>query len=883
MGGCRNGTPLMRRNCALLLAFAALCGGWPCVLVGEDAAPMVPPAASRSIDFERDIQPLFAERCNYCHGEDDQQAQLRLDAKAIVLKGGKSGRLFEAGKSAESLLIKRLAGIGGKQMPLDDEPLTAEQIGLVRAWIDQGAAWPDGVGSPATEVKKHWAYVAPVRQTPPNVKDIAWPENAVDRFVLARLEREGVAPSAAADRERLIRRASLDLIGLPPDVAEQDAFLVDASPDAYERLVDRLLASPRYGERWATAWLDAARYADSNGYQRDGHRTAWPYRDWVIRALNGDMPFDEFTALQIAGDLLPGATIDQRIATGFHRSTTVSVEAGTDEEENRVNQVMDRVNVTGTVWLGTTLECCQCHDHKYDPFTQRDYYQFFAFFNNSPKETYQRTKGSASLEFGGPEATLPADPEMDERRQQLASQKSQLEAEIEQCLSDEATGLAAWLTEMADPEKAEAAKLPANVKRFLAIKADKRRPAQEKVLRNYFVSMHPMAKKVQAEMNEVQQRLDALKPPSSLVMEEMSEPRMTAILKRGNFLTPGDAVEAGTPGTLPNLRAGAPKNRLGLAEWLVSPENPLTARVQANRAWSQFFGRGIVVSEEDFGTQSEAPTHPELIDWLASEFQGRSTKDEGRNAEKGGGWSMKTVHRRVVESATYRQSSKFRSDLVARDPNNLLLARGPRLRLPAELVRDNALAAGGRLSAKMHGPPVYPPQPEGIWRVTGAVDNTYRTSAGDDAWRRGLYTVWRRSAPYPSFVNFDAPDRSACTVKRPRSNTPLQALTLQNDPVYVELSWSLAERVMNEAARWPLEDQLTHAFRLVLSRRPSEVERAALETAYQQAAERYKADAGARRRLIGTRTLPRKDGVAAAAWFNVAQILLNLDETITKN
>jgi hypothetical protein len=872
-------TTFSRRATAFFLASSFLA----IRCLADDGEPMLPPAATKAIDFVRDIQPLFAERCNFCHGEDDQQAQLRLDAKAIVLKGGKSGRLFDAGKSSESLLIKRLIGIGGKQMPLDDEPLSAEQIGLVRAWIDQGANWPDGVGSPATEVKKHWAYVPPGRPVPPDVKNTAWPENAVDRFVLARLEEEGLAPSAAADRERLIRRASLDLIGLPPDVSEQDAFLADRSPDAYERLVDRLLASPRYGERWATAWLDAARYADSNGYQRDGHRTIWPYRDWVIRAFNSDMPFDQFTIEQIAGDLLPDATLDQRLATGFHRCTTVSVEAGTDEEENRVNQVFDRVNVTGMVWLGTTLECCQCHDHKYDPFTQRDYYQFFAFFNNTPKETYQRTKGSASLEFGGPEAKLTPDPDMEARRQQLARQKQLLEAEIEQCLGDEETGLSVWLREMADPANAEQANLPANVRRFLAIDEKKRRPGQNKVLKDYFVSVHPMAKKVQAEMNELEQQLNLLEPPASLVMEEMAKSRPTAILKRGSFLTPGEAVEPATPAVLPPLGADARKDRLGLAQWLVSPENPLTARVQVNRAWGQLFGRGVVASEEDFGTQSEAPTHPELIDWLASEFQGRRSKVEGRKSAASGTWSMKTVHRRIVESATYQQSSKFRTDLVARDPHNFLLARGPRLRLPAELVRDNALAASGRLSAKMHGPPTHPPQPEGIWRVTGTVDNTYRTSQGEDAWRRGVYTVWRRSAPYPSFVNFDAPDRSACAVKRPRSNTPLQALTLQNDPVYVELSWSLAERVMVEAAREPLKDQLTYAFRLALSRRPTENEQAALEAAYQQAAERYMDDVAARRQLIGKRALPRKDGVAAAAWFNIAQILLNLDETITKN
>jgi Protein of unknown function (DUF1553)/Protein of unknown function (DUF1549)/Planctomycete cytochrome C len=842
-------------------------------LAAEPARPaaQVPPAAERSVDFVRDIQPIFAAKCNHCHGEEEQQGYLRLDAKAVVLNGGKSGPLFATGKSAESLLIQRLVGSGTeKRMPLEDEPLTDEQIGLIRAWIDQGAKWPDGVGSTATEVKKHWAYVATVSPPLPGVRDVAWSENAIDRFIQARLEKEGLAPSAAADRAKLIRRLSLDLIGLPPSVTEVDAYLGDSSPDAYERVIDRLLASARYGERWATPWLDAARYADSNGYQRDGHRSIWPYRDWVIRALNADLPFDQFTVEQIAGDLLPGATLDQRIATGFHRCTTVNVEAGTDEEENRTNQVIDRVNVTGTVWLGTTLECCQCHNHKFDPFTQRDYYRFFAFFNNTPKETFQRSKGSASLDFGGPEAQLPPDPSLQKRRSEITSRRERLEAELEQCLENETTGLAAWEREMAEPAKAEQAKLPANIRKLLAIDAAKRNKNQQKALRTHFVGLHPEAKKMQAEMTELQKQLDGLAPPSSLVMNELSELRMTTILQRGDFLSPGEKVQPGTPRILPAMQSELPASRLDLARWLVDPTNPLTPRVQVNRAWAQFFGRGIVASEEDFGTQSDPPTHPEVLDWLAIELRDHE-------------WSLKRIHRRIVESATYRQSSKFRSDLVSRDPNNLLLARGPRLRLTAEMIRDNALAISESLSSKQYGPVVYPPQPEGIWRVTGLVDNTYRVSEGEDAWRRGVYTVWRRSAPYPSFLTFDAPDRSACTVKRPRSNSPLQALTLQNDPVYVELARSLADRVIAETSRQALDQQMTYAFRAVLSRKPEEAELAQLRAIFQEAGERYRSDSQAARELIGKRPIPAGATTADwAAWFSVCHVLLNLDETITK-
>ncbi|MBW8885787.1 MAG: DUF1549 domain-containing protein, partial [Planctomycetia bacterium] len=349
---------------------------------------------------------------------------------------------------------------------------------------------------PAADAR-HWAYLAPCAAPPLNVKDASWPANTLDRFILARLEKKRLAPSPPADRERLMRRVSLDLIGLPPNLAEADAFLADRSPDAYERLIDRLLSSPHYGERWATPWLDAARYADSNGYQRDGHRTIWPYRDWVIRALNADVPFDQFTIEQIAGDLLLGAGVDQRIATGFHRCTTVNVEAGTDEEENRVNQVIDRVNVTGTVWLGTTLECCQCHDHKYDPFTQRDYYRMFAFFNNSPKETYQRTKGSAALDAGGPELTLPRDPRIEQQRAEIAARIEQVEAELQRCLDDETAGLAAWEQAMIDSEKAEAAKLPANIRKLLAVRKEKRNKNQQNQVRDHFICMHPAAKRLQ--------------------------------------------------------------------------------------------------------------------------------------------------------------------------------------------------------------------------------------------------------------------------------------------------------------------------------------------------------------------------------------------------
>lgn len=873
----------MKRCVLPLIASLLLAAGGIAAEPAGDS-PKLPPAAERKVDFVRDIQPILAEHCNHCHGSDEQQGYLRLDAKAIVLRGGQSGPLLVAGKSADSLLVQRIAGLGTeKRMPLEDEPLSDEQIGLIRAWIDQGATWPDGVGSNATEVAKHWAYVAPRNATEgipySALHERSWPRSPIDTFILARLEQEGLAPSPPAERATLIRRASLDLVGLPPSVDEVDAFLADERPDACERLIDRLIASPSYGERWATPWLDAARYADSNGYQRDGHRTIWPYRDWVIRALNADMPFDQFTIEQIAGDLLPDATSDQRVATGFHRCTTVNVEAGTDEEENRTNQVIDRVNVTGTVWLGTTLECCQCHNHKYDPFSQRDYYGIFAFFNNSPKETEQQRAGGAALNFVGPALELPTEDARREERESLAIKRKELAKQLANCLNDETTGQKAWERELVDADtsdgkKADKAKLPVRIRRILDIEAEKRNKNQRTQLRNYFAGQHPQAKKLQAELDELDQELAALAPPSSLVMTDLPEPRMTAVLKRGSFLDPGETVQPATPRMLPSPGGDLPANRLGLAQWLVDPANPLTARVQVNRAWSQFFGRGIVASEEDFGTQADSPTHPELLDWLAVELRDR-------------GWSLKRIHRRIAQSATYQQSSKFRSDLAAKDPANLRLARGPRLRMSAEQVRDNALAAAGLLASKMHGPPVYPPQPDGVWRVTGQVDNKYRTSQGADGVRRGLYTVQRRSAPYPSFSSFDAPDRSACSVKRPRSNTPLQALVLQNDPVYVEAARSLADRLhtnTNPTRKRGSDEQLSEVFRTVLSRRPGVGEMTQLRAIFDEARDRYSVDSKAAEQLLGQHERP-PDGEPAdwAAWFSVAHVLLNLDETITKN
>jgi Protein of unknown function (DUF1553)/Protein of unknown function (DUF1549) len=609
-------------------------------------------------------------------------------------------------------------------------------IGLI--WVVATAA---AAAEPATT---HWAYVAPVRPTLPAITNDAWTRTAIDRFVLARLQREGLSPSAEAPRAILIRRLSFDLTGLPPSIADVDRFLADSRPDAYERLVDRLLGSPQIGERWARHWLDLARYADSHGFQRDDLRDIWPYRDWVVQALNSDLPFDQFTIDQIAGDLLLKPTEAQRVATGFHRCCQTNVEAGTDPEESRILQVIDRVNTTSTVWLGTTLECAQCHDHKYDPFSQRDYYRMFAYFNSTMREAERANPNLAgSIKFMGPKY--------------------------------------------------------------------------------------------------------AIGNSATQVMQELPKPRVTQVFRRGDMRQPGEQVEPGTPAVLHPLPKG-PADRLTLARWLVARDNPLTARVVVNRLWAELFGLGLVSTPEDFGARGERPTHPELLDWLAVEFMDS-------------GWSLKHLLRDMVTSATYRQSSRLTSELKARDPGNKLLARGPRFRLDAEEIRDNALALAGTLNLKMGGAPVRPPQPEGLWAKVSGEKLEYVPGAGPELYRRGIYVVWKRSSPYPSMANFDAGARLTCTVKRLRSNTPLQALTLLNDPVYVEAAHALALRIVRESPVAALDEQLRFGFRLCLAREPKREELDILRALHARQREVHGYD---------------------AAWDAIATALLNLDETISR-
>ena len=765
------------------------------IAIGVTAlVPALARAAERSVDFARDVWPILAANCFECHGGDMQKGGLRLDARKAALAGGVSGNTVVAGKSADSVIIHRLRGHGDEdRMPLKKPPLSDQQIATIAAWIDQGAKWPDALAGDDATSKQHWSFVAPTRPELPAVKDTAWVRNPVDRFILARLVKEGIKPSPEATRETLLRRVSLDLTGLPPTPAEIDAYLTDKSPDAYEKQIERLLASPHYGERWGRQWLDAARYADSNGYSHDTPRTIWKYRDWVIDAFNKDMPFDRLTAEQLAGDLFPDATLEQKIATGFHRNTQFNTEGGIDAEQFRVESVIDRVNTTGTVWLGLTVGCAQCHNHKFDPVAQKEYYQLFAFFNNTDEP---------ELRLG-----MPADEARGRRIDQL-------EAELQPFASN--------------PDD-------------------------------------PVIKAKRAELAKLRREEKGVL--TTLVLEERkANPRKTTVFIKGDFTRPGQPVTPGVPSVLPPMKAEKP-TRLDLARWLTSPDNPLTARVTVNRIWQQYFGRGIVETENDFGSQGTPPTHPELLDWLATEFMKQ-------------GWSQKAMHRLIVTSATYRQSSSARTDLATVDPTNKLLARQSRLRLDAEIVRDVALTASGLLSRKIGGPSVFPPQPEGVTSV-GQVKHDWKVSKGEDRYRRGMYTFYFRNSLHPLLGAFDAPDATSTCTRRLRSNTPLQALNLLNDEGFVEFARTLAVRVLAEA---PGDDaaRADHAFRLCTGRKPAADERQALLALLERQATEF-AKAPAEAKALAGKSVPAgTDPHRFAAWTIVARVMLNLDETITR-
>lgn len=991
-------------------------------------------ADAPAVSYNRDVRPILAANCFACHGpdEDARQADLRLDMRdhATADRGGY--RAIASGKPDESELIARITSEDeGARMPprASNERLSPTDVETLRQWIAAGAPY-----------ERHWAFVAPRRPELPDVQRESWPQSPIDRFVLARLEAEGLAPSPAADRYTLIRRLYLDLIGLPPTPQEADAFFHDKSPDAYEKVVDRLLGSVHYGERWARAWLDQARYADTNGYEKDRPRSIWPYRDWVIDALNRDMPFDRFTIEQLAGDMLPDASAQQRIATGFHRNTMLNEEGGIDPLEYRFYAMVDRVATTGAVWMGLTVGCAQCHTHKYDPISHTDYYRLMALLNNADEPSMivpdaeiaerrqQIQQQIAALEADLPNQFPPAGgdgPVKTRRRENFERSlenwiRAQREVAVDwsvlephklqtnlprlELLADgsifstgditkrdvftlrfrlddldapltalrlevlpddrlpargpgrayyegrkgdfflsdvtanmdgadlefsaashsygkisigsgtadatnviDGRGSTGWSTaeregeahqlvlNVAEPVqpageleitmlferhfaaslgrfrwsattasgKVAAKELPVEVEAVLRRDPAAWSPQERQAVTRHFLRVAPQLREARQEIDALRGQLPAF--PTTLVMQERpaDNPRPTYRHHRGEFLQPRERVTPGVPQVLASLTDDPPADRLEFAHWLVSEANPLVARVTVNRAWQAFFGRGIVRTSGDFGTQGEPPTHPGLLDWLARELIDR-------------GWSMKRLHRTIVTSATYRQSSHASQALQERDPQNRLLARGPRFRVDAEIVRDICLTASGLLSRKVGGPSVFPPQPESVTALAyGNFD--WQASQGEDRYRRSLYTFSKRTAPFAAYAVFDAPTGENCVVRRDRSNTPLQALTLLNDEMFLEMARALARKAMHLDARSRAE-RATYIFRRFLTRPPSASELKALLD-YQQAQEaRFAAGE------LETAQVAACDGAspALASWVLVARAVMNLGEAITK-
>ena len=969
------------------------------MLVILAALPLVDPHLDVQVDFAREVRPILAARCFACHGPDEaaRKAHLRLDLEDQALL------VIDRENHAESELLQRLRAEPAKRMPPQgEEPLTLDELEVLERWLRQGAPW-----------SAHWAFVAPSAPALPD--PTAWGRGPIDAFVEARLAQAGLRPAPQAERHTLLRRVTLDLTGLPPTPEEILAFVGDDRPDAYERVVERLLGSPAYGERMALAWLDVARYADTNGYSIDGGRHMWAWRDWVIAAFNDNKPFDRFTVEQLAGDLLADATDETRIASGFNRNHMNTHEGGTIEEEYLVEYAADRVATTAQAWMGLTVGCARCHDHKYDPLSQREYYQFFAYFNsiadrgndgNGGKnsvpflpvysEEQQRELAQLELRRGELEAALAADtPERRARFEEWVAEAQHGTAEwnppalgpwrvagpFTAADGDEAfrtdygpepggdgAGAVEWV-ERADLVDGQAHALPTpntatylarpitcaqegpldlyfgsddsirvwwngalvldeNVQRGVApdqervqvrARADvnvllvkivnyggpggvyfrlgesgppedvlaalrfepgERSEAQWTLLRDYHRQGDPALSELRGELAALeadQDRLEASPLTTSMVMQDRQVPRPTHVLMRGAYDQKGEQVGPGTPAILPPLPPDAPANRLGLAQWLVDPSHPLTARVAVNSYWQLLFGAGLVETPEDFGTRGSLPSHPELLDWLAVEF-----------VESG--WDVKALMRRLVTSATYRQDSTLPEALRAIDPGNRLLARGPRFRLQAELIRDVALSASGLLVPRVGGPSARPYQPDGLWREmshfgsTPATEQVYVQDHGEGLYRRGMYTIWKRTVPPPTMVAFDAPSREVCAVRRSRTNTPLQALVLLNETGFVEAARALGQRVLLEGG---VDDasRLRYLYLLTLGREPSEAELDVVASALERERERYAdrpADATA---LISVGEAPRDTSLAAgehAAWTLVAALLLNLSETVTK-
>jgi hypothetical protein len=832
--------------------------------------------AAEKIDYSREIRPILANHCWSCHGPDEKtrEAELRLDSREAATARRKSGKAAVVPDDPQaSLLIARIeAGKPSRRMPPPEakKPLSDKQKLLLRRWIEQGA-----------DYTQHWAFVAAKRQAPPEIRNPKSEiRNSIDAFVQAKRQAAKLEGSPEADRATLIRRVTLDLTGLPPRLAEVDAFLADTAPDAYEKVVERLLASPRYGERMANLWLDLARFGDTSGYEYDSTRQMWLWRDWVIKAYNRNLPFDQFTIQQLAGDLLPNASIEQKIASGFNRNTRFNEENGSDPAEFVVRYTVDRTATLGQVWLGMTLGCAECHSHKYDPISQKEFYQLYAFFTGI-KEPF--VSGNHNMPLP-PLIKLPRpgqEKALADAKKELAGMQVCIAAELKTFKYVDRTILNAkqpLLSQTAWEMKAKSnAGLPSEVKAALQIAPDRRSETQKKLLRDYYVRFvfhdardvfDPLNKKI-TELTARQKQIEE-SIPYTLISEEMPQPRQAHILIRGDFQQRGEKVERKVPSIFPPLPKDAPRNRLGLAQWLVSPEHPLTARVAVNRLWAQMFGTGLVKTIGDFGTQGQLPSHPELLDWLATEYIAS-------------GWDTKAMLKKIALSATYRQSSTLPLKVPEVDPENRLLSRAPRFRLSAEGVRDNALAIAGLLSDRIGGPSVMPYQPPDFYK--GKYENwQWVVSQGEEAYRRGMYTFWRRTCLHPMFALFDAPSREDCTVLRARTNTPLQALVTLNDPTFVEAARVFAQRVLTDGPP-DLDGRISFAFRGALARKPSEREMQVLKKRHQVLLERYRKEAKAALEVVKAGKYPRPeklDIAEHAAWTGLANLLLNLDETLTR-
>ncbi len=788
-------------------------------------------SAAETPNFARDVQPILSEYCYACHGPDPKarKAKLRLDTAEGALR--KKAPVIEAGKSADSELIRRIESDDANEVmppPQFNKKMTAKHLATLKAWIDSGAGWGT-----------HWAFLAPVRNPVPG-------SHSIDGFIRAKLKAEGLQPSPEANRETLLRRVALDLTGLPPTAEERETFLKDSSPEAYAKLVDRLLKSPRFGERMVWEWLEAARYADSNGYQGDGERTMYPWRDWAIRAFNDNMRFDRFTVEQLAGDLLPNAKPEQKLATAFLRNHAINGEGGRIPEENRVDYGMDMAETVATVWLGLTFNCCRCHDHKFDPIAQKEYYGLFAFFNQTP------VNGGGGDPFTRPLLDWPS-----------AEQTAAL------TLATQAAAKLAIAVTDAEVKLAKPKDLSKELAELLKVIPDNRSKAQIDTLEKKFGAEKEYAKLLAEFGRAIDARESAKQSiPRVMVMEDMAKPRDSFIYDKGLYNKPGAKVGPLVPAMLPPLKADK-VDRLALANWLISKEHPLTARVTVNRLWQQFFGIGLVKTSNDFGVQGERPIHPELLDWLAVEF-----------VESG--WDVKHLVRLIVTSSTYRQSSAVSKQLLERDPENRLLARASRHRLPSWMIRDQALAASGLLVEKIGGPAVKPYQPSGVWEEATFGGKKYEPDTGAGLYRRSVYTFWRRIVGPTMF--FDVSARQVCSVKSGRTNTPLQALLTLNDMTFVEAGRVLAEKVLLIPKATDAE-RVASAVQAILGRAPRPSEASILLSALERLRGQYRNDTAAAKELLAIGAKPpsaKRDAAELAAWASLCNLLFNLDEALSK-